>query len=257
MLATPAGARIVEVSRHNAEVSRWMGVNEWLPLWELELAGDTRIEAWVGLAALAVLLAWRGRRARLEDVVPALLLAGLAVVSYRFVMFWAVAALPVWAACLSRTTTTPARPLGRSGWAAVVAGWTAAVAVPSVVNPSHLADYFPFEPIARLKAENLRGTVYTDAVWAGLVVDAAHPDLAVTHDGRYYLRSIQEWEAYLAAAGGEVPVADLDQRWQPVAFVLRSGAADGLIDRLRREPGWRLLAEGKGCVVFVRDPAYR
>jgi hypothetical protein len=252
LVATPGGVGLLRVSAYNAEVSRWMEVNEWLPLWELELRGDTRLEVWVALAALVGVLLWRGRRVRAEDLAPAVLLGAMAVASYRFAMFFAVAAIPVWAAGLSRTGAAAPRPMGWGGRAAAVAAWAVAVAVPGLVHPTHLADYVPWGAVERLRAANVRGTVYCNTVWAGVLIDRGHPDWKVSHDGRYYLRSKEEWNAYHAAAAGAVPVAELDRRHRPVAFVLRAGFEDGLIGLLRRDSGWVELAAERDCVVFVR-----
>lgn len=253
LFATPAGAALLRVGAYNADVSRWLEINEWLSLWELHARGDWRLEAVGGLLIFAGLLAWRGRRVAAEDVVPAVLFAALAIASYRFAMFFAVAAVPVWACGFSPQAgqTAGLSPTARRWWL-VALGWGLAVAVPTAVRPSHLADYVPFAAVERLKAEGVRGVLYTHAVWAGVLLDAAHPQWVVTYDGRYYLRSKDEWDAYHAAARGEVPVDELDRRWHPVAFVLKAGFEEGLIAQLRAHPGWRELPPDKECVLFVR-----
>jgi hypothetical protein len=258
MAATPAGTRLFSVSAYNTEVSLWLGISEWMPLWELEVLD--RLEAWIGLAAMIGLVLCRGRRVRTEDLVPAVILAVLAMASYRFVLFWAAAMIPVWAAALTPTRSVAngpaAKPLSRLGRVLAVLAWGLAVAIPTARHPTHLAGYFPDRAIRQLRSEVDHGPIYCNPVWAGLLIDAGYPDWRVTHDGRYYLQSLDEWRAYLAAGRGEVPVSELVHRYRPVAFVLRTGFDDGLIARLRGEPGWRELAVQGDCVVFVRaNPA--
>lgn len=258
MLATPAGTRVFEISARNADISRWLEINEWMPLWELEARDDSRPEVWVGFTVSIALLIWRGRRVRAEDLACALVFAVMALFSYRFVMFWAVAMIPVWVMCGSSepeasATDSPRPSLTLPARTVSILAWIVAVAIPTLRTPSHFADYVPHQAVDRLRAENLRGTIYTHTVWAGLVIDRGYPDWRITHDGRYYLRTKEEWESYHSAAAGFVSVSELDARWNPVAFVLRTGFDNGLIHLLRRESGWTELPPDKDCVVFVRS----
>jgi len=257
MLATPAGLTTIEITSRNTDISRWLEINEWMPLWELEARDDSRPEVWVGFAVSIALLVWRGRRVRVEDLAVALVFAGLALFSYRFVMFWAVATIPVWVACGSSEPDASATKAPRPSLTlpALIGAFIVAIAIPTIRNPSHFADYVPHTAIDRLHAENVRGTIYTHSVWAGVVIDRGYPDWKVTHDGRYYLRTKDEWSHYHAAAVGLVPIAELEARWAPVAFVLRTKFDDGLIELLRQDRvGWKELAPEKDCVVFVRTP---
>ncbi len=255
LIATPAGVDLLRVSSANTEISFWLEINEWLPLWELVRRGEPRIEAWVGLLAFVLVLVFRRRHLRAEHVVPAIILAVMAVGSYRFVLFWAAAAVPVWAAGLTNRASSPLRPtpFGWSGRIAVLACWTIAVIVPSWIHPTHLADYVPHEAVKRLKDEKPEGTIYCDSVWAGVLVDEGSHRWRVSHDGRYYLRSKDEWNRYFAAGRGQTSVYDLDRQWQPVAFALRVGYEDGLIALLRNHSGWRELPAERDCVVFIRE----
>jgi len=255
VIATPAGLGMIQVSAVNTEISIWMEINEWLSLWELARRGDHRIEAWIGLLAFLLVLVFRRRHLRAEHVVPALILVVMALGSYRFVLFWAAAAVPVWAAGFTHKSSSPIAP-APFGWSARVAalvGWALAVIVPTLWNPTHLAEYVPHNAVARLKEEKPEGTIYCDVVWAGVLVDEGSRDWRVSHDGRFYLRSKEEWTRYFAACQGETPVYELDRQWQPVAFVLRLGFEDRLIALLRDHPGWRELIPEKDCVVFIRS----
>jgi hypothetical protein len=250
MTATPAGVDLIQVSRYNTEVSRWLTISEWLPLWELD--PFDRLEAWIGLTATILLVIWRRDRVRSEDVVPLVFLGFLSLVSYRFVLYFATAAIPVWAAGLGSVRSAMSdRPLGWTGRALAVGVWAVAVLVPSVKHPTHLADYFPFAGMERLRSVIGPGNVYCNTVWAGLLIDTGHPDWRVSHDGRYYLRPIEEWREYQAAQRGEVPVVELVSRYRPRAFVLRAGFDDGLIDLLRKDPAWRELTVDRESIIFL------
>ena len=254
LIATPAGFDIMQISSANADISLWLEINEWLPLWKLEVRGDHRTEACIGLSLFATVLIWRRRRLSAEQVLPALVIAAMALASYRFVLFWAAAAVPVFAIGFTRisSSTIRHRPFDWPTRFALIVAWVLPLFVSTVLNPSHLADYVPHRAVRELKEEVPTGTIYCDIVWAGVLVDEGSHEWRVSHDGRYYLRTKAEWLEYYAVARGETSIADLDRRWHPVAFVLRTGFEDGIIALLRRDRGWRELNGERDCVVFVR-----
>src|SRR5262249_22179935 len=151
---TPAGAALFRIAADNADMSRRLGVGEWLPLWA-SVNSPAAATAWLALAATGWLLFRGGRRARAEDLGAGLVLAVFAVLSYRFVLFWAVAMVPVWARCLvSSERKQPAYQAGRRGtraWSLVLAALTLAVLVPTLARPPLFIDYLPREGAARLR----------------------------------------------------------------------------------------------------------
>lgn len=256
IIATPMGISIFEITRHNAVISRWMQINEWLPLWDLEWRGDTRLEVWVALGISVFTVIRHRHRADLRDLAVAGVLLVMSLLSYRFVIFWALAMVPIWSRCWSDSTS----PSAVNPWVAgvrFVALVSVAIVAAHLYRPSHLADYVPFRAIETLEKEALSGTIYCDTVWAGAVVDRDPLPWRVSHDGRYYLRPQSEWNHYFAAGAGEVPIANLVAEFHPVAFVLREQAQDGLIALLRRDSDWRVLIEEQGCVIFVRTSPSR
>jgi hypothetical protein len=250
-LLTPAGAGLFRVASDNAELSRRLGVGEWLPLWA-PVNWPASATAWLALAATAWLLLRGGRRARVEDLGAGLVLGALAVLSYRFVLFWAVAMVPVWARCLGPAPQRAA-PLSRPASAALVTTALAlAVLVPMLARPPLFIGYLPREGAARLRERAGPGVVYNYPGWAGVLLEAGHPDWRVAYDGRFYRYSAAEWQGQQDAAAGRVPLADIERRWRPVAFFLRPGADAALIDLVRADAAWEEVYADDNCVAFVR-----
>lgn len=257
-LATPAGLDIYRISAENRDRCVWeeLEITEWLPMWPLSLAVG-RDQAAPLVAATAVVVLARGwRRVRAADLVSAVVLTAMTLVTFRFVLFWGMAVIPVWVQCLS-PAAEPAEPeplpptRRRLRQCLVAAGFLLAL-LPLVVLPLNFAEHFPFAGVAALKAERVRGPVYCNYFWGGFITDFGYPDWHPTHDGRYYLFTRGQLARHFAAGRGEVSVAELEQEYHPVAFFLRPGADDGLAARLDRHPGWRKVHADGSCVVFVR-----
>jgi hypothetical protein len=109
--ATPMGWRILETSAANVRVARdLLGVSEWLPPWDASVRA-----AMVGFAlaaAITIGLLIRLRfRVRLEDAALCAALALLSLSAARFVLFWAVAMVPVWARWIEQS-----KPDGVLAW---------------------------------------------------------------------------------------------------------------------------------------------
>jgi hypothetical protein len=95
-LATPLGWGIFESSRLNAEVSRELGISEWMPLWN---SAAWQAGAWIVWLALGVSLALLVRVRRvvcLEDLATLLVLGVLSLSLYRLSLFLAAAMVPMW-----------------------------------------------------------------------------------------------------------------------------------------------------------------
>ena len=246
-LATPAGLDVYRISALNAERSLELGITEWLPLWT-QFPEVGRGYAFPMFLATAALVLWRGRRVPVADLVPMLVLMAMTVVAFRFVLFWGIAVIPVWVAALAEPDV-PAPPNPWRKRLAVV--FLIGSLAPLFLWRNNFHAYFPFDGIAALKRQNVRGAIYSNYFAAGLLTDYGYPDWHPTHDGRYYLISRDELKRYQAAQRGEVPVAELVAKYDPVAFFIRPGDDEGLI-ALLPAAGWREVYRGEQCVVFVK-----
>jgi hypothetical protein len=252
MPLTPAGFGLFPAAAYNAEISKYLGISEWLPMHRGGLPDTGRGEAWLAVAGTAAVVAVRGRRVRAADLLPVLVLTALSVQAHRFIVFWGVAVIPVWADALRPAGDPPAvRPPRVRRW---VAGVSLAVAagVPVAVWPEPFADYYPFPAVRAMREAGVEGTVYTTYFWGGIAADAGHPRWKPTHDGRYYLFPREEWDFHFAAGGGAVPVGELERKYRPAAFLLWRATDAGLIRRLEADPGWRVLFADHQSAVFVR-----
>jgi hypothetical protein len=256
-LATPAGISIFHISNENRDRCVWdeLAITEWLPLWEF-FPKVGRAQATPMLAATAVLLLVRGRRVRVTDLMPVVALTVMTILTFRFVLFWGVVAIPVWVQGLSPAHGPVAYPTVSSERqvlrrAIVAVGFLLAL-IPLVILPRNFADYYPLAGVAALKAEHVRGPVYCSYLWGGIVTDFGYPDWHPTHDGRYYLFTREELSHHFAAGRGEVPLSELERQFRPVAYFLLPGRDDYLALRLRGDPAWREVHADQNCFVFVR-----
>lgn len=252
MFLTPDGAGILEVSARNAETSMAIGASEWLPLWA---QGNLGHALPIAVAALFVAgLAWH-RRARIApaEAMVVLALFALTLVAYRFVLFWAIALVPP----VARLLSAPAgegeghRAVRAVGvWSALVPLALVAAATP-VVLPLRFADTLPIAAVDRLAHEGVRGTVYGDFPFGGLIIDRGYPAWKVAYDGRYYRYSRDEWRYNGGIENGLVPLVDVVRKWRPAAFVLDRHHNAPLARELARSRAWRRIHDDGRFVVYV------
>ncbi len=254
---TPAGFGIFAISKYNEEISKFREITEWLPMWGGSWFGWRdygREEAWLSFRltlTLVPLATFFTRRVRLGDVIAVIGLTVLSLWMHRFVLMWAVAVIPLWADALAfrppqvQTRTQPSRVRFIAKLSVVVIAM-----LMCMFSPTQFYNYYPFAATDALQASGLRGTIYCNYFWGGVLADA---DYKVSHDGRYYLFPKEDWILYDQTAAGKVPLDRVIERWRPVAFVLRKGYDDGLIALLR--PRWRVLFDGEQddqSIIFIR-----
>ena len=248
LFATPEGAGILGVSAANAAMSRAMGVSEWLPLWA-PINRQVAVPVLI-VAALAAWLVRRSGRWAVDEVLPALALLVLTVIGYRFVLFWAVAMVPVIARAAAPRADLPLSLPRRAGGLALGLAVVAGIVLPVRFDPR-----LPLAEIARLRASGVTGTVFAHFPWGGPVIDAGYPQWRVAYDGRYYRYAPTEWAEYDSAAKGHMALAQIEAAWHPAAFLLDPQWNAGLIAVLRARPAqWRELPGAGQAVSFTRAP---
>ncbi|MFO0848700.1 MAG: hypothetical protein U0871_09120 [Gemmataceae bacterium] len=256
LVCTPLGFGVFPLSALNADVSRHIGVEEWLPLWH-PATWPACQTAWVGLViGCALMLALRSR-VTLEDLtVFAVLSVGMLLV-YRVSLFWALATLPifarwldavlpaVWERYADRTASLPV-------WPVPVAS-AVTVAVPLLLRPPTFTADMPFAALARAKELGVHGTVYNYREWGGPLLWTV-PDARPTIDGRLYLFPMPEWDEYVQAAIGRLPVEQLEAKYQPDAFLLRHSYHADLIRLIRTTGRWEESYSDEHAVLFLPRP---
>ncbi|WP_245656593.1 hypothetical protein [Novosphingobium naphthalenivorans] len=245
IFATPDGLSVLEISARNAESSMAIGASEWLPLW----FPANRINAMpIAVTALSTLLLVLRHRDRTDagELMAALALLLLTVTAYRFVLFWAAAMVPV----IARAASDRGEPARLPRWA--IAGPVVLVALLGpVLLPTRFVPSIPLDALARLRQENLRGTVYGDFPFGGAIIDRGYPAWRVAYDGRYYRYSSDEWKYNGGIENGFVPLVDVVRKWRPVAFVLNANHNAPLAQDLARSRKWRRIYAREGIVVYV------
>lgn len=248
MFCTPDGFSILQASATNGEISLLVGVGEWMPLWA---PLNRRVALPIVAAAVLALVALRrfGGRIELGEALTCLALFAMTVLVYRFVLFWAIALVPVIARCGSRDGRAEGqgRPLLSAGLGILAV----AIAI-TAAKPVEFRKHIPLDALAALKRENLAGTVFCDFTLGGAVIWMGYPQWRVAYDGRYYRYTRAEWERFAGIQSGAVGVDELERRYRPVAWVLHPRRNAHLVRQIVGQPArWRRLWADDAAVIFV------
>lgn len=247
VLATPDGWAALKLSGDNANASVAMGVSEWLPLWDPINRGSMLPLAVLCLIVAGLLILNR-RRIELSELALAIVLLAMTVLINRFVLFWAIALIPVIVRAL---TPLPAR---RRTFGLRTPMLLCAVAVMTPMqHPTKFSPNIPLAAIDRLHREGFSGVIFAPAPWGGPLIDIGYPRWRVAYDGRFYRFSPEEWQLYRNIARGEVPLAEIERRYGPAAFVLDPRSNASLIAELRTSLGWRQIWSDRSAAVFKRE----
>ena len=96
--ATPLGFHIFDVSRDNLRISRdVLRIPEWLPPWDSAIALEAVYFYWMTLLGSSVAIVWFWNRLSLRDRLLFFVMTVLSLYAARFIIFWAVASVPLWA----------------------------------------------------------------------------------------------------------------------------------------------------------------
>jgi hypothetical protein len=245
VFATPDGISIIATSAANAEMSMAIGASEWLPVW----SPDNRFIA-VPVFVVATLASWlvaRQRRFDWVEIAIALGLGLMTLIAYRFVLFWAVAMVPV----IARAVAPPvARPKPSEAVSVLASLLLVAIATP-LMAPTRFAETLPLAAVQLLRDHHIRGTVYGDLLFGGVIIDTGYPDWRVAYDGRYYRYSNEEWRYGIDIENGFVPLADVVRKWNPAAFVLDARRNAPIAAELAHSKSWQRIYERNAIVVYV------
>lgn len=245
IFATPAGTSILALSAYNTRASLLAGATEWLPLW----SDHNQPMLWPVVLSVIVwlVLAWR-RKAPLEEVVPAAVLVVLSLLAARFVLFYAIAVVPL----LARLPLGRSLEKGHRGGRGLAAAMVAAAIL--LLAPVRLAPELPVAEIDKLGSA--RGTIFSDPAFGGAIV-LRHRDVRLSHDGRFYLYTVPELNLLQQTRSNPDTLEVIVRQYEPAAFALAKGHNQALIGALRgRKAGWELAYEDRNAVIFrSRDQA--
>ena len=242
IFATPAGASIVTLASYNTKASLLVGANEWLPLW----VSDNRALFWpvVASALLAGIAVFR-QRPPLEEVVPAALLLLMSLVAARFILFYAIAIIPLLARLpLGHVSVVGGmRFIGFGAWAAAIA---ALLLAPVLIKPE-----LPFPILQQLSG--VKGTIYSDPAFGGSII-LSKADAKVSYDGRFYLYSQNELASLLQTKTAQSSLDEIEKSYHPKAFALAKFRSAALIQALKTRPqDWLNIYEDRNEALFVRQ----
>jgi hypothetical protein len=263
-LATPIGARVLDVSLANVRISRdVLRIDEWLPPWDPTVIKTVDLY-WLALVGSLVGFVWLRRPISARDRALLIVMTLLSMYAARFIIFWAVALVPFWAEVIEHTL-----PSGMFAWARGPEGrparagrsilWLGAALVIVVgVHPARFQPIFdpavPLDGVKALRTE-LPGAarIYGDYFWGGPLILDGSPGWRVAVDGRlYFFPDPAEWRSIADASAGRISLDEVELRHRPDAFFLYPPRNQALIQSLSSCPRWRLCFRGPTCLAFVR-----
>jgi hypothetical protein len=262
--ATPLHAGVLAVAQTNLRISRdILHLGEWGPPWDPKVALAVS-PYWIALFGSLAAVVWSKQRIAPRDLALVIVMTALSLYAARFIIFWAVALVPFWAALVEQIlppyvfsfARDPAERSVRTGRSilCLLAGAT-------IVLGIHLARFQPiFEreiPLdgVRVLRASLPGAarIYNDYVWAGPLILEGSPGWRFAIDGRlYFFANPAEWRSINEARAGRTSIDELEQTHHPDAFFLYRADSIPLINALSACPRWRICFSGPTCVAFVR-----
>jgi hypothetical protein len=258
--ATPMGIGVLRTSRDNLRVARtWLKESEWLPPWDPGVDQTATMFFWVAMGITAVLLVIVRKRVSLRQWFTVCGMTVLALSASRFVLFWGLAMIPVWADWIEMVKSKESfqwgnDPTPRWAFIAVLLGGVILVlVVPSRLQSSIIDDRIPLEGIRVLKASLPEGRIYNFRQWGGPLILGGSPQWKVNIDGRLYMyTNPRDWQEYRGAAVGSVPLEHLVREHRVDAFFLHPSLQKPLVDSIRRTRSWSRIHETKNVIVFVK-----
>ena len=258
-LVNPFGPRVwsyaVEIAT-NTTITRF--ASEWEPTTVRSFTG-------AGLFASVVVLAWFLARRGESLPWPALLrlafFFALALPAIRGVVWWGLVA-PVTVAGMLRGPRT-ASDTDRRGSPVMNVAMASTVVIATVValpwwrsaDPGQASAVLDKAPeglaLATAAVSDPGDRVWVDQVWASWF-EFRLPDRPVFVDSRIELYPQQVWTDYLDAANGREGWESILDRWNVDVVVLSPGQSGQLLERIARDPDWRLTHGDDDGSVFIR-----
>ncbi len=263
--ATPLGYHILEVSQDNLRISRdVLRLPEWLHPWDSAIALETIYFYWMTLLGSSIGIVWFWNRLCVRDRVLFFAMTGLSVYAARFIIFWAVALIPLWADLLERLIPhgmfawardredKTSRALGRGcSWLPDLpssSAFTSRVLVRSSVPRYH----WMVSERPALSSRPGRGFIVTSVGVVRCFSRALRIGECRWTSDSYFFSDPAEWQSIDDARAGRIPLDELERTHRPDAFFLYPGRDRALIEVLSMCPRWRACFSGPTCVAFVR-----
>lgn len=241
VFATPAGISIVYLASHNTTASLLAGASEWFPLWH---PINQRFLWPVIFSAMLAAVAIYKARPPVAEWVPAVLTLFMSIIAARFILFYAIASIPLLARLPigHSIRTTGARIFG--ALSAII------VAVALATMPVRIKPELPPDGLRAI--DRMGGTIYSDPAFGGAIIHE-NPNAKVSHDGRFYLYSVSELNNLRRTASDGSMLAKIERDYDPSAFALARFRSPALIRELEAHPElWRMVYSDQGVALFLR-----
>lgn len=250
IFATPAGTAILAFARYNATASIAFGATEWFPLWHPY--HRAALLSVLASAAIVLLVVVQQRKTiPVCELVPALITFAMALTAARFVLFYAIAIVPL----LTRLDIGSVQTF-RIGLRRIVAGHAVAallvigVAMSMPVRPDSAGGR---EIFAALTRRLHGGTVFCDPAFGGSFTLDGYPNWKVSFDGRFYLYRPEEIARLHRSYWDGSVLTEIERIYHPAAYALNASHSAALVHELTGHPeSWLRVYDNGVSMLFVR-----
>lgn len=244
IFATPSGVSIISLAAYNATASLLAGASEWYPLWA---PVNLRFVWPVAASAIVVAVIGFQQRCPLVEMMPIVLTLALSVFAARFILFYAIAIIPVLARLrLGKVVGVPR--------ATMAAGSCALAMVPAILMPVRLVSEPP--PAAVRLLSRVNGPIYSEPTYGGAIIHSI-PNAQISFDGRFYLYREDEFRLLARTVGDRTTLAQIVASYHPRAFALARFRSSALIAELESRPReWAVVFADRDAVLFVRTSPF-
>ena len=255
---SPDGISLLAVTARNTQVStRILTVAEWQPPWYSGLWPDT-VFYWLMVLVSAGLLVRVRPKLPVFVSINAVVLFLCSLWAARFIAFWSIAMIPVWAACVSRAFKADEKDALASHMGELITLLAASALF--YFRPALVPEFAPTVPVAALEALRQQRTVhrvFNYLEWSGPIVFWGDGRFRVVIDGRLYLYDETALKTYAQASSGQAALAEIEGWYKPDAFLINVKEQTGLVRQLSNSGQWRRICSDQDATLFVPQHQYK
>lgn len=253
IFATPAGVSVLAFARYNTIASKAFGATEWFPLWHP--VNRPFLVVFLASVALVAAVCWIERK-RLTPgiVIPAMVTMVMALITARFLFFYAIAIVPLLA-----LLQIGKAPMHAASSRSILTG--SAISALAAALASFVMPFLPQRDQGEELAKRLiactdagaSGTVFNAPTLGGAIVFYGTSHWKVAFDGRFYRFSRSEIQLMQRTATEGDTLFQIERIYHPAAFALDLERSRALVTRIEAQPeAWERIFDNGQDVLFIR-----